>query len=91
MQWKDIESAPKDGTEIIGWRDDCGQFLCRYTAMTNFMSTSEIEHDIQEHNLDEETLESYDWFCADFIAGFRLEGSEIPTHWQPLPPPPNGE
>lgn len=29
-----------------------------------------------------------DWFCADFVSGSRLEGSEAPTMWQPLPPAP---
>ncbi len=88
VMWRDIESAPRDGTAILAWHADCGVFLARYSAMIDFMSDGEIELDIKEHNLDEETMEAYDWFCADFMTGSRLEGSEIPTKWIPLPDEP---
>lgn len=83
-EWQPIETAPKDGTELIGWRDDCGVILIRWTSCDAFMSEREIE----SSRMDEETLFQQDWFCADFIAGCRLDGSETPTHWMPLPPPP---
>jgi len=84
-EWQPIETAPRDGTEILGWRDDCGAMLIRYTACDAFMSEDEIERS----GLDEETLFKPDWFGADFVAGcMRLEGSELPTHWMPLPEPP---
>lgn len=84
-EWQPIETAPKDGTELIGWRDDCGVILIRWTSCDAFMSEREIE----SSRMDEETLFQQDWFCADFIAGCRLDGSETPTHWMPLPPPPD--
>lgn len=84
MTWQPIETAPKDGTELIGWRDDCGVILIRWTSCDAFMSEREIE----SSRMDEETLFQQDWFCADFIAGCRLDGSETPTHWMPLPPAP---
>jgi len=88
LLWRKIDSAPKDGTEILGWRKDCGVILVRYSSMVDFMSDGELEREISEHDLDEETIESYDWFYADFLTGGRLEGSETPTLWMPLPSDP---
>ena len=83
MKWQPIETAPKDGTEIIGWGEDCGVILIRWDAPVNFLSEKELD------KLDEESAESEDWFCADFIEGLRLEDKkELPTHWMPLPDPP---
>ncbi len=87
MEWREIKSAPKDGTELSGWRDDCGYLLIRWTCACEFMTDREIE----DSGLDEDALFQEDWFCADFIAGSRLEGPEAPTLWQPLPPTPIGE
>ena len=83
-EWEDISTAPKDGTEIIGWRKDCGFILIRYTCLDDFLTDKEKEA------YDEETCAKEDWFFADFIQGGRLEGDEIPTHWM-LPSPPTSE
>jgi hypothetical protein len=82
VNWQPIETAPKDGTEILAWRNDCGVLLIRWTSMDAFCPERELE------TLDEETIFQQDWFCADFVSGCRLEGSETPTHWMPLPEPP---
>ena len=82
MKWQPIETAPKDGTEILGWRKDYGVLIIRWTAPIEFCTEHECEV------MGEESAEAEDWFCADFVAGCRLEGSEVPTHWQPLPEPP---
>ena len=84
--WQPIDSAPKDGTELIGWRDDCGPLLIRWTSFSELMTDLEIE----QSGIDEETLFAEDWFYADIVRSGRLEGSEIPTHWMPLPPAPSG-
>lgn len=84
MAWQPIETAPKDGTEILGWRKDCGILLVRWTNCESFMTDREME----ESGLDDEAIFASDWFCADFVSGGRLEGSEAPTHWMPLPAPP---
>ena len=83
--WKPIESAPKDGTEILAWREDCGQFIALYTSADAFpMTQDELDA------WDEETLFAKDWF-TQWPQAYRLEGIEVPTHWMPLPAAPGAE
>ena len=83
--WQPIETAPKDGTELLGWRWDAGCMLISWTAPCNFMTTDELE---STANGDSAWQEQEDWFYADFLHGGRLEGSETPTHWTPMPAQP---
>ncbi len=88
VPWQPIETAPKNGTELLGWREDCGVLLIRWTAPIHFMTDTEIERESSDDN---DWIEQYDWFCADFVGfGGRLDGSETPTYWMPLPPAPVG-
>ncbi len=80
--WQPIETAPKDGTEILGYRADAGVMLIRWTSIGEFLTESELAE------YDEEATYKEDWFFADFIHGDRLESDCLPTHWQPLPEPP---
>lgn len=80
--WRPIAEAPRDGTEILGWRNDCGIILIRWTSPEAFCTEKELE------DMGEDSASKEDWFCADFATGCRLEGSEAPTHFQPLPEPP---
>ena len=84
MKWQPIETAPKDGTEILGWRKDCGVLIIRYTCCAEFMTCREVS----ASGMSEDDLFKDDWFCSDFLHGSRLEGDEITTHWMPLPEPP---
>lgn len=74
-----IESAPKDGTEILVYREDAGWILARWIAPCDFLNERELEKIKDE--------EEQDWFYADFIAGGRLNDG-APTHWMPLPDSP---
>lgn len=78
LTWQPIETAPKDGTEILGWREGCGVLLIRWTCPIDFLTDTECEKM-------GDSAEQLDWFYADFVAGDRLEGSQAPTHWMPLP------
>jgi hypothetical protein len=80
--WMPMDTAPKDGTEILVWRDDCGIFIARWDAPENFLSEVECE---QLGPCAEED----DWFYADFVAGGRLDSCEYPQMWMPLPSEPN--
>lgn len=82
-EWQDISTAPRDGTEILGWRDDCGILLVRWDCPENFLTDQELEE------LDAESSLSEDWFAADFVCGERLDDDLTPTKWHPLPKPPN--
>jgi len=84
-EWISIDTAPKDGTEILAWRDDCGCMIARWDCAETLLTDSEIE----AGGWNEDDLFQEDWFFADFFSGGRLEGSEAPTHWMPLPEPPN--
>lgn len=85
-EWQSMISAPMDGTEILGWRRDCGTLLIRYIAPVDFLTERELEREMRE-GLSEEDAETPDWFYADFVAGGRLEGDEVPTLWLPVPEP----
>lgn len=76
-EWQSIETAPKDGTEVIGYRKDAGVFLIRWTSPESFCTDEELGA-----LGDSGYVES--WWYADFVAGGRLEGSEVPTHWMPM-------
>jgi hypothetical protein len=80
-EWKPIATAPRDGTEILAWRQDAGVMLVRYTSLEAFLTESELE------DYDEETIFQEDWFYADFVQGGRLD-EEPPTHWMHLPADP---
>lgn len=81
--WQPIETAPKDGTEILAYRQDCDVFIARYTSADAFLGGNELE------GMDEADIFAEGWFCADFVRGSRLDGAEMPTHWMPLPEPPH--
>jgi hypothetical protein len=77
---RSIETAPRDGTEILLWREDAGWFLARWIAPCDFLHERELE------NMND--TENPDWFYADFICGGRWDGG-APTHWMSLPDAPN--
>ena len=79
-EWQPIETAPRDGTEVLGVRADWGTpLIVRWTSCAEFLTDSELE------GMDEATAYAEDWFGADFVQGCRLESDETPTHWMPLP------
>jgi len=78
--WQPIETAPRH-VEVLCYREDCGVFVAQLTEPGCVIPENELE------GLD---------FPEDFIewwhAGFGwMEGSEKPTHWQPMVAGPAGE
>lgn len=84
-QWQDISTAPKDGTEILMYREDCGVFLARWISPSEFVT----DGDTSDHFSNEDEWYEPDWFGADFIAGYRVSNDGDPTHWMPLTTPPS--
>lgn len=82
-EWKTIDTAPQDGTEILGWRNDAGVMLMRYVCPAQFLEEDAIEE------MDDEDAYSEGWFCADFPECERIDESEWPTHWMPIPEGPD--
>ena len=85
--WRPIETAPKDGTDILLWssvgvRGDGGATIGRWT------SEEECRRQIGdcggECRCPEYEYDDPSWISWD--GGFTLE--HPPTHWRPLPPPP---
>ena len=85
--WQGIESAPRDGTSILVWRDDWDEpVMARWVCFYDYLTDVEIE----ASGLDDEALAKADWHAADYMQGCRLESDTTPTHWMPLPEPPEG-
>jgi len=84
MDWQPIDTAPRDGREILVWRDDMGVMLARFIALQDFITTAEAEEFANE-GMSESSLEVEDWFYADFRHGDRFSPDCYPTHWMPLP------
>lgn len=67
-QWQPIETAPKDGTLILGW--DTKVMRGKGAACVMLWARNE-------------TTQKHEWM--NFWNAYRVDG---PTHWQPLPQPP---
>lgn len=71
---------------MLGWREDFGHMYMRYSAPVDFLNDAEIAG---LEGLCPECVDEPCWFAADFTGeAYRMEGSEVPTHWMPLPRPP---
>lgn len=75
--WKPIETAPMDGSEILIASPDFGVVMARWICPSDFLHDREIER------LGIANPDDNDWFFADFVSGGRL--GEKPTHWMPIP------
>ncbi len=77
-EWQPIETAPKDGARVILWtRTDITLFYCEYVE-----TICEGEHVIGAQVGRWEDASAYN------EAGWRKELIGEPTHWMPLPEPP---
>jgi hypothetical protein len=79
-EWKPIETAPKDGTEIFIWREG---WHCAPVAKWEY----NVDADAYGWTIDEEV---YLGQCDEGWLGY-VDDDPMPTHWMPLPAPPKGE
>lgn len=64
--WRTIDSAPKDGTEVLVCRPDGDEWEMRVAYWTGRR-----------------------WWLEVYDNGLERSSIYEPTHWRPLPPPPN--
>jgi hypothetical protein len=80
--WQPIDTAPKDGTDIIvGY--DCGSVWIVHVAWWRQLEDW-MRHD-PEWSDDDVAWWSY---TNNPVTQERLDGHRTPTHWMPLPEPP---
>ena len=88
MEWKPIETAPKDGTEILLYAPGVGApMLCRWCAPVEILTTDEINAVSKQFGGEEEWEHDSGWYYADFVHGGLLTNDGTPTKWTPLPQP----
>lgn len=77
--WQSIETAPKDGTDVFVFRAD--RWLCPVPAY--FVGPEYLEREYG----DPEYMEA-GWYPSFKFLFDLPEVTMEPTHWQPLPEPP---
>lgn len=80
MQWNPIETAPKDGTELMVWCPDMGvEFLAAHFTSKEYLTETYGSPDYMEEG----------WYPSP---GYPDSWEYVvhPTHWMPLPPKPDG-
>ena len=89
-KWQSIDTAPKDGTEILLHAPACDYKGTNVKARTTYghwrapSDTPRIKY--QDGFAPEPKWEDFEPFWASWDGGFTEECP--PTHWMPLPPPP---
>lgn len=82
-EWKKIDTAPKDGTQVLLWADmwemTWGVQMGYFCDAKQRWETSEGAVDANDDDFDPDD-EVFDESCIDMNLG--------PTHWMPVPAPP---
>lgn len=82
--WQPISTAPKDGRKIIVW------YLNRYKLPRTVMAEWVTDEEAEAQDSDGVGLKGGWYECLDnwddYTALAIYQGE--PTHWMPLPPPP---
>jgi hypothetical protein len=86
MKWQPIETAPRDGTDVLVYKDVA-------TVPVVHIAWYRSEEEWRDHGgcLFGDTLEEYvGWwsYTRNSVTQEKLEGYAEPTHWMPLPEPP---
>lgn len=81
--WQPISTAPRH-MDILLFRDDAGVFVGQLTYFAEWVSEEEIERE----GYTEDCLFQEDFWAFHYDGASRLENDLKPTHWMPLPTPP---
>lgn len=80
LEWLDIRTAPKDGTEILLWVPG---FKTRRLRVGYWIDSATIEYGVQKRRTQR-------WSVSDALSLMHDIDLE-PTHWAPIPVGPAGE
>ena len=83
MSWQPIETVPLH-VSVLFYREDAGVFYGQKTYCAEWVS----EQEQAKEEYDEETLFQVDCWAFEHDGAYRLDGDVTPTHWMPLPLPP---
>jgi hypothetical protein len=72
-EWQPIETAPKDGTEILAWEDEYIPYVCTYWRG----GVTSLGHNLMES-----------WQLVNIFGSIENNRDIEPTHWMELPKPP---
>ena len=81
MDWQPIETAPKDGTKVLVYVPSDSI----YPTAAQYVSPEYFEREYG----DRDYMEAGWRWAFGYPSDFHEEVVE-PTHWMPLPPPPEG-
>lgn len=79
MEWQPIETAPKNGTKVLIVNDDGAMAVAHYIEQWN--ERSEFVRKAKDGDVFRTVREEIGYWDTDT--------AYCPTHWMPLPPPPN--
>lgn len=86
--WQDISTAPKDGTEVLIYRDGWQE------APRAKWGDHDGENEKGESIVFGGWFMASEWFaygCEDGFLGWNEDADVMPTHWMPLPAAPTGD
>jgi len=80
-EWQPIDTAPKDGTDIIVMYMHINTQIVHAAFWSNY-----------EEGLDDPDIEGWWTYVWTEVGRTKMDGRYSPTHWIPLPPDPaNGD
>lgn len=86
MRWRDVDygNMPPFHSEILLYREDAGVMLGQFTSLESFMPIEEAE----KLGIGDESYFQDSWWAFSKDGLDRLDDDGDPTHWMPLPKPP---